>query len=281
MTRWFKQITSFPADAITASQNEKRRSVWRPQGAATTEESATLCETTAGDDPIIRLRLCVCVCVCVCACVVRSVQFRRGHACQVAGFFLICCCSAGGGGERRRGDSSDWLSGVEGGSLSRCLYSSLRPVARLPGTCSRSENSGSGCGASGPSTSVKPLPGSCRPPGGLSSESVVPPCHLLSATSLGVGLWSRSASVAAPLPPAFPRLLSESALCRQREAIVFTQGCSNVCAAVSLSVGSGWTRPLTRPLASAKKRTNQNRIRATCVYFRSRNNWDLHMFCTV
>lgn len=120
----------------------------------------------------------------VCACVCASGQSSSDEDTVVRSpVFVICCCSAGGGGEQG-GECFDWLSVVDGGSLSCCLSSSLRPGAGLPGCCSRSENSGSGCGASCPSTSVKRLPGSCRPGGALSAESVVPPCCLPSAESL-------------------------------------------------------------------------------------------------
>lgn len=45
-------------------------------------------------------------------------------------------------------------------------------------------------------------------------------------------------------------VLSESALWLQTEAIAFTQWCWRICSAVSLTVGSGLSRDLTRPLAS-------------------------------
>lgn len=60
---------------------------------------------------------------------------------------------------------------------------------------------------------------------------------IFSGTLLGAILWILSGSAASSA--VLFSALSVSALCLQIEAIAVTQGCSQVCSAVSLIVGSG------------------------------------------
>lgn len=78
------------------------------------------------------------------------------------------------------------------------------------------------------------------------------------AVVVWAGLWTLCGSAA------LLWVLPVSALCLHIEAIVFTHLCWRLCSAVSLTLGSGWSRDLTRLLASTHPQEKKEENK-TCI----------------